>query len=411
MNQFFAFPLTLQRLREGPLGFLIDDYTSLLHQQGYSRQSACFQIRLLADLSRWLRQRSLRAEDINPQIIDRYLLYRKRRFRSRRSDRATVNKLLLMLHERGIVHHKTSPTIYTPRQRLEYHFKRYLLQERGLTPATCINYLPFIQKFLIERFGTNPIQLADLRAKDVIQYVQRHAYDLSHGRARLLVTALRVFFRYLRHQGDIATNLAACVPSVANWQLSTLPKFLQPHEVQRVLNHCDRQTAQGRRNYAILLLLARLGLRACEIVSLTLDDINWETGEITLRGKGSRLARIPLPQDVGHAIAAYLKKDRPGCSSRRIFISSKAPLRGFANSIAISTIVKRALAQAKINSPHKGAHIFRHTLATEMLRHGASLAEIGQLLRHQNFITTTIYAKVDLAALQTVTQPWPGGGQ
>jgi integrase len=177
------------------------------------------------------------------------------------------------------------------------------------------------------------------------------------------------------------------------------------------LNQCDRRTAQGRRDYAILLLLARLGLRACEIVALTLDDIHWETAEITLRGKGGRLAQLPLPPDVGKALATYLHKDRPACSTRRLFIRLKAPRRGFANSIAVSTLVARALKRAGVESPHTGAHLFRHTLATEMLRHGASLAEIAHLLRHQSFNTTTLYAKVDLVALRTLAQPWLGGVQ
>ena len=224
-----------------------------------------------------------------------------------------------------------------------------------------------------------------------------------------MVSALRSFFRYLRHRGDIATDLAACVPSIANWQFSALPKFLQPDQVQQVLNQCDRRTAQGRRDYAILLLLARLGLRACEIVSLTLDDIHWQAGEISIQGKGNRSALLPLPPDVGQAIAAYLEKDRPACSTRRVFIRMKAPRRGFANSEAISTIVARTLKRAGIDSPHTGAHLFRHTLATQMLRQGATLADIALLLRHRSLNTTTLYAKVDLTALRALAQPWPGG--
>ena len=205
------------------------------------------------------------------------------------------------------------------------------------------------------------------------------------------------------------TDLAACIPTIANWQFSTLPKFLQPVPVQRVLTQCDRRTAYGRRNFAILLLLARLGLRACEIVTLTLDDIHWQVGEISIIGKGNQSALLPLPPDVGQAIADYLEKDRPPCSTRRVFIRMRAPHRGFANSIAISTIVARTLKSAGIDSPHKGAHLFRHTLATEMLRQGAALSDIALLLRHSSINTTTLYAKVDLMALRPLAQPWPGG--
>jgi len=222
-------------------------------------------------------------------------------------------------------------------------------------------------------------------------------------------TALRTFLRYLQLRGDIAIDLAVCVPSVANWRLSTLPKFLQPHQVQSVLDQCDRQTHRGQRDYAILLLLARLGVRACEVVTLTLDDINWNAAELTIQGKGARRAKLPLPHDVGEALARYLKQGRPSCSSRRVFIRLRAPLQGFANSIAISTIVARALKKAGVDSPCTGAHLFRHTLATQMLHQGASLEEISQLLRHQSFNTTTLYAKVDLTALRPIAQPWPGG--
>jgi site-specific recombinase XerD len=316
-----------------------------------------------------------------------------------------------LLHSQRLLHDKTPQPFTSPRERVENDFERYLSQERGLSMATRVNYRPFIRQFLSERFGHQPIHFARLQAPDIIQFVRNHARQMSPKRAGLMVSALRSFLRYLRHRGDITTNLAACVPTVANWQFSSLPKFLQPHQVQQVLNQCDRRTSKGRRDYAILLLLARLGLRACEIVALTLDDTHWERGEITIRGKGSRLTRMPLPPDVGKAIAAYLQKDRPACLTRRLFIRLQAPRRGFANSEAISTIVARVLKKAGIDSPYTGAHLFRHTLATQMLRQGASLADIAQLLRHQSFNTTTLYAKVDLTALQTLAQRWPGGVQ
>jgi len=165
----------------------------------------------------------------------------------------------------------------------------------------------------------------------------------------------------------------------------------------------------GERNYAILLLLARLGLRAGEIVAMTLDNIDWEAGELTVRGKGGRQARLPLPRDVGEALANYLRHGRPQCSSRCVFIRARAPCRGFANSAAITTIVERAIGRAGLKPPSRGAHVLRHSLATAMLRKGASLAEIGEVLRHRHADTTAIYAKVDLDALRTIAQPWPGG--
>ncbi|MBI2150997.1 MAG: site-specific integrase [Acidobacteria bacterium] len=409
MPQFFTNPSLPPSMYEGPLGDIVPAYADLLDQQGYTHQSARLQLRFLADLSHWLDRQRFSIADITKALLHRYLRSRHHRLRPRRDDASILKRLLHLLHTKGLLQDRVSPSINSPRQCVENDFDRYLSQERGLSMAARVNYRPFIQRFLSEQFGAQPIQFAHLRAKDVIRFVQNHAHKLSPKRAGLMVSALRSFFRYLRHRGDLTTDLAACVPGIATWQFSSLPKFLQPHQVQQVLNQYDRQTAKGRRDYAILLLLARLGLRACEIVALTLDDIHWQVGEITIRGKGGRVARLPLPADVGKALATYLQKDRPTCSTRRLFIRLKAPRRGFANSIAISTLVARALKQAGIDSPHTGAHLFRHTLATQMLRQGASLAEIAHLLRHQSFNTTTLYAKVDLATLQTLAQPWPGG--
>jgi len=226
-----------------------------------------------------------------------------------------------------------------------------------------------------------------------------------------MVAALRAFLRHLQHRGEITSDLAACVPKVASWSHATLPKFLQPGQVTHVLKHCDRRRPRGRRDYAILLLLARLGLRAGEVVALMLDDIDWKLGHLTVHGKAGRWAQLPLPAEVGNAIVGYLQRGRPPCASRRLFIRQRAPRVGFANAAGISTLVKRASARAGIDSPRKGAHLFRHTLATEMLRRGASLTEIGELLRHRHPSTTTIYAKVDLPALRRLAQVWPGGGQ
>jgi integrase len=190
-----------------------------------------------------------------------------------------------------------------------------------------------------------------------------------------------------------------------------VPKYLPADQIQRVLDACERDSAGGRRDYAILLLLARLGLRAGEVVALTLDDIDWEAGTITVRGKGKRVAQMPLPLDAGAALADYIGRDRPLCSTRRVFIRKNAPLTGFANSIAISSLADRALTKAGVKSAYRGSHLFRHSLATEMLKQGASLAEIGDLLRHRRPDTTAIYAKVDLAPLRSIALPWPGGGR
>jgi len=202
-------------------------------------------------------------------------------------------------------------------------------------------------------------------------------------------------------------DLATVVPTVANRSFSGLPKFLAPDETQRLLQVCDPETLAGRRDYAILLLLARLGLRAAEVVHMMLEDIDWDAGELVIRGKSRREDRLPLPEDVGKALAEYLRDGRPRCSSRRVFIRLSAPHQGFSSSVAICDVVRRALSRAGLNPAFKGAHLLRHSLATRMLRGGASMAEIGQILRHRLANTTEIYAKVDLTALRALAEPWP----
>jgi site-specific recombinase XerD len=411
MTKLFTNTDLPQGMGNGPLGSIIPVYAAFLSQQGYSEHSAHLQLRFLNDMNQWLHQQQLQVTDLSEQTIQQYMRSRHQRFRPRRDDASILGRLVYLLHAHGLLPKEAARPPDDPHRCIENDYDRYLSEERGLSVATRISYRSFIKRFLSTQFGENPARFADLNTNDVIRFIRHQAARLNPKYAGLMVSALRSFFRYLRHRGDITTDLAACVPAIANWQYSALPKFLQPDQVQRVLSQCDRRTAQGRRNYAILLLLARLGLRACEIVSLTLDDIHWQAGEISIRGKGNRSALLPLPPDVGQAVAVYLEKDRPICSTRRVFIRMKAPRRGFANSGAISTIVARTLKKAGIDSPYTGAHLFRHTLATQMLRQGAALADIALLLRHSSIDTTILYAKVDLTTLRALAQPWPGGAK
>lgn len=411
MTKLFANSDFPQGMDNSPLGCIIPAYAALLSQQGYALPSAHLQLRFLNDMNQWLDQNQIQVSDLSEQLIHRYMRLRHQRLRPRRDDAAILGRLVNLLHDHNLLPKKKAIPLDTPCKQLENDYDRYLTEERGLSLSTRTNYRIFIQKFLSMQFCDKSPCFANLNAYDVLRFIRHQAKTLKPKRAGLMVTALRSFFRYLRHRGDITTDLAACIPSIANWQFSALPKFLRPDQVQQVLSQCDRRTAHGRRNFAILLLLARLGLRACEIVNLALDDIHWQVGEIYIQGKGNKTALLPLPPDVGQAIADYLQKDRPTCSSRRVFIRMRAPLRGFANSIAISSIVARTLKRAGIDSPHTGAHLFRHTLATEMLRQGAALVDIALLLRHSSINTTTLYAKVDLAALHPLAQPWPGGAK
>jgi site-specific recombinase XerD len=396
--------------QDGPLAPYIDFYAGEMRGEGYARQTSEVQIRLVADFGCWLARRGILAQDITAELFQPYLRARARRRRPTRNDRSALHRLLDLLVRQGVISAPVLPPA-TPAERLRSEFRLYLKQERALAPITQAHYATFVSEFLTERFGAGPVDLSGLCAADVTGFVRRRAATIQSKRIQLVTTALRSFLRFARYRGDIDRNLAACVPAVANWKLSTIPRALPAELVERLLASIDRKTAMGRRDYAILLILAHLGLRASEIRLLTLEDIDWQQGLITVRGKAGRYSQLPLPVDVGAAIADYLRHGRPTASSRIVFLRVKAPAGGFNGPSGVCSIVRHTLARAGIDAARKGAHQFRHALACQMLRQGASLAEIGELLRHRSPQTTAIYAKVDMASLAALALPWPGGAQ
>ncbi|MGH8532502.1 MAG: site-specific integrase [Gammaproteobacteria bacterium] len=224
-----------------------------------------------------------------------------------------------------------------------------------------------------------------------------------------MTTALRSFLRYVRYRGEVTLDLVAAVPVVANWSMTSIPRAISADHVRQLLASIDRRIAVGRRDYAILLLLARLGLRSGEVAFLEPDDIDWNVGQLSVRGKSGQRNELPLPTEVGKAIAAYLRHGRPLSISRRVFLRAKAPICGFRGVSGVGSIVRHSLKRAGIHAPTTGAHQFRHGLATKLLRQGASLSEIGELLGHRHPQTMKIYTKVDIKALRTLALPWPGG--
>jgi len=374
-----------------------------------AQQTSEVQIRLVADFGRWLAKRRIQAQEITAELFQPYLRARARRRRPTGNDLSALHRLLDLLVGQGVVSAPASPA--TPVERLQGEFRLYLQQERALALTTQNCYLTFVSEFLTECFGAGPVDLSCLCAADVTGFVRHRAVSIQSRRVQLMTTALRSFLGFARYRGDIDKDLAACVPAVANWKLSTIPRALPPDQVELLLASIDRKTAMGRRDYAILLILARLGLRAGEIRMLTLEDLDWQEGLITVRGKVGRYSQLPLPVDVGAAIADYLRHGRPATGSRCVFLRAKAPAGGFRGQCGIGSIVRHALARAGIDAARTGAHQFRHALACQMLRQGASLSEIGELLRHRSPQTTAIYAKVDLASLATLALPWPGGAR
>ncbi len=288
-------------------------------------------------------------------------------------------------------------------------FQQYLTTQRNLSPITIKTYLGSVECFLKHCYTSKSLKLDTLSVPEISDFMLQQARHYTAAHTQLIASGLRNFFRFLLQQGVTKTNFAQCVLAPARRQLSTLPKFMKADDVELLLKSIDQETAAGCRNFAILQLLARLGLRAGEVASLTLDDINWNEGLITVGGKGGHLDQLPLPHEVGQALANYLHNVRPNCSTRHAFVRHRAPLRGFSSGAAVGTIVRRALDKADLHPAIKGAHLLRHSLATSLLRGGASLTEIGELLRHRNLFTTQIYAKVDEIALSRLAPPWPGG--
>lgn len=404
--------LRLMRPPEGPLAAYIRPFSHWISERGYAQCSLRQRIRLAAGFSHWLGRKALSPLDIGSGHCVQFLRYRAQYRKGDRGDALALRQFRDFLCEKGvIVAEEPSAIRLTPVQQCTQDFGRYLREERLLAPATIVNYVPFVGKFLKDHFGTGPVRLSKLRARDVMSFVRRQAPCMHLRRAKLLTTALRSFLHFGCYRGEISADLVTAVPTVANWSMPRIPRAIAPDQVRRVLTHIDRNTSVGRRDYAILLLLARLGLRASEIVFLELQDIDWKAGCLSVRGKAGRRTQLPLPKDVGDAIVAYLRDGRPRATCRRVFLCASAPIRGLLGASTLSTIVRRALLRAGVQAPTAGAHQFRHGLATEMLRHGASLREIGELLGHRSPETTKIYAKVDLEALRTLALPWPGGAQ
>jgi integrase/recombinase XerD len=384
----------------------LNGFESRLVEQGYVAASIRQKVDLAVAFVSWIERRDVSLEMLGDDCADRFLRG-YRRAGARRGDAWTIRQFLGYLRTLGCIPSAVATVEPTAADHLVLAFGDFLCKERGLSSSTLSSYLPIVRAFLDDQFRGRAPCLDKLHPADVHRFVVRQAQAISLSRAKLAITALRSFLRFLQQRGLLRTDLSAAVPGVAGWRLTHLPKAMSIEQVEQLLASCDRRMPAGRRDYAILMLLARLGLRGGEVSALTLDDIDWEHGEIAIHGKGQRLARLPLPADVGAAIADYLRRDRPVCSTRRVFIRIRAPRRGFVSLSVICCILRRALKRAGLDPAFKGAHLLRHSLATDLLRRGASLAEIGQVLRHSQPNTTQIYAKVDITALRAIALPWP----
>jgi len=389
----------------GPLTPLIKDFAAELIRQGYRPGAAARQLQLIAHLSRWLAVKGLGATDLTASILAQFLTARRSQGYTLWLSRKALTPFTHYLHAVGLVPAaKVEPSAI---EELLTRYGRYLVDTRGLAETSTRAYVDMVRPFVATRLVDNELDWEELKRTDLTAFVRRACRNRSGGSARLLAAALRSLLGYLHIEGLIRRPLSTAVPSVAGSKLAGLPRSLEAGQVDRLLAACDRRTRTGRRDFAMIILLVRLGLRAGEVRALSLDDVDWRAGELVVRGKGNRVERLPLPSDVGNALAAYLRHARSDTAQgRTIFVRIHAPHRAL-TSAAVSNAVQMAASRARLGPV--SAHRLRHTVATQMVRSGVPLPEISQVLRHRQLLTTAIYAKVDREGLRRLARPWPGG--
>ena len=392
-------------LMVGPLVPFTEDFTSMLKTSGYAPLTIVNELRLMAHLSRWMQARDLTAVDLSPEVLQDYEVSVRASGRTFMSSNGSLVPLRRFL---GIAPPSPAPMPASATTELLASFRQHLLDERGLATCTTTAYLLRASRFL--SWAAADGNVAVLTTADVTRAVLRESQSLSVGSAQFFVAALRSFLRFCFIEGLIAVDLAPAALAITGRRRSTLPRGISPEDARALLRACDRRQASGRRDYAVIMTLLRLGLRAEEVARLTLDDIDWHAAELVVHGKGHRDERLPLPTDVGEAIVGYLRRGRPETTSREVFLRSIAPTGPLSRG-GVSFIVRYASVRAGL--PPMGAHRLRHTLACDMVNANVPLPEIGQVLRHRNLASTANYARVNLAALRGLAQPWPSqtGGE
>jgi len=392
---------------EGPLGPYADRFRVELGERGYRPSAAAGQLQLMAHLSRWLVEQDLAGVDLTPAVTEEFLQARRSAGYGQWLSIRGLAPLLGYLRDVGLAPAEVPIAPTSPEEVLLGCYLTYLVAERGLAASTVRNYLEVARLFASHRQASAQPDLGEVTAAQVCEFVVAGSRDRSVGSATLLVVGLRALLRYLHVAGVTASGLTDVVPPAASWPSSSLPQPIDRRQALRLLRSCDRRTAAGRRDFAVLTMQLRLGLRVGEVAALDLSDVDWQHGEILVHGKGHRDERLPLPTDVGEALVGWLRCGRTPCGSTRLFTTLIAP-RGELTSKAVSAIVRRASVRSGVAV---AAHRLRHTAGTELLRSGASLPQVGQVLRHASMLSTALYGKVDHAALSTVARPWPAGAR
>lgn len=410
LSKFFKCPVRLQELRCSPAGLSLEGFAQSLWQSGYAETSAQKHIRVAEHFIYWTDRKGLAVavlDESSVESFEHHLVgcrcprYGRTYPVNRQNDSARL--FLRYLCDAGVATHSSGQTAVVEPVLLTA-FLQWMRQQRGTSDRTLNNYSLSIRD-LLKNVGDDPQRF---NAQKLRKFVLERTRQAGWGATKSCVTSVRMFLRFLIAEGQCPPSLDACIPTLPHWRLSSLPQYLQPREIEHVIGSCDRATPVGRRDRAILLLLARMGLRAGDVARLGLDDIDWEQAWIHVSGKGRRETRLPLTQEVGDAIAAYVQDGRSPCLTDTLFVRDRAPFRALKSHSAVSMIVTRAMRRARVTCPSRGAaHVFRHSAATSMLRQGTSLQEISVILRHRSVQTTEIYAKVDVLILQTIVQPWP----
>jgi integrase/recombinase XerD len=387
----------------GPLAKYAMSFGEELLKRGYPGERAARHVQLLAQLSRWMERQGLGERDLSDQSVAEFL---KARRADGYYDKPSLLWVLTLLgFVPGLDLVRAQPTPLTPVESAVVEYAQYLTKERGLASGTVRGYVHVAKLFLTRWVAPDgDLDVSGVNVEAVTRFVVDESRRRSAGTAQVLVTAMRSLLRFLFLEGRIVQPLAQAVPAVSAPK-GFLPRGLDDAALTALLASCDTSTVVGKRDLAVLTLLSRLGLRAGEVAGLELDDIDWRHGELVIRGKGSRWDRLPLPVDVGEALAAYLSDGRPQVQSRALFLRVQAPI-GAMSASNVTAIVRRACERAGIALA--GAHRLRHSAATAMLRAGGSLVEIGQVLRQSHVATTAVYAKVDRVALRALALRWPG---
>jgi site-specific recombinase XerD len=381
----------------------VDGYRAWLIGRGYSPSAAIRSLITLGHLGRWLERNALAVDQLSAEAVRAFLVeYRGARGRL---PGASVWPLLEYLRAEAFVAPE-QPGALAPVEQLVSEYRQWLVCERGLAPVTVRASEQFARRFLAGRVAAgDPRGVRGITAGEVNAFLVRECARVSSGSAGCCTYRLRSLLRYLAVRGLADSGLAVAVPRVARWRNATIPQFPTRPQIDRLLASCDRQDATGARDHAVLLLLARLGLRAVEVSRLRLDDLDWRAGQITVDGKAHRRDQLPLLSDVGEAIVEHLRHRGHRRGERRVFLTVHAPIRPLEPS-GVRTIVRNACRRAGTESVP--AHRLRHALASDLLRRGVSMIDVGQVLRHEHLESTAIYAKVDLQALRLAASPWPG---